>query len=472
MINYLKRKLKIPVALLVFSFIYILIIILSCDIPMFWDMSYITRISNLIYDNHFTAFIFPETDNGATPLYSIYIAVAWALFGKSLFVSHLAILPFVIGMVYQLNKLAKRFIDKKYFFILFFILLIEPTIATQTVIAGYDLVYCFLFLLGLNSIFENKRFLIALSVIFMPLLNLRGFSLVVTLFMIDWYINYPKYKNIKKLAYSTIAYFPSILFLIFWLIYHYKLTGWFAISGSREKYHHVNGFERMLRNIIYISWKIADFGRILLFLFIFLIFLFNKKTKDKKGVILFFIIIFSVIPYIIFFLPFSYPVSHRHFMVIYVIGVLAFVYFVSTLKKKSIRFALFTLTIISLLSGNFLLYPERFGNGWDSSLKVLPYFKIKNEFDKFIKKSDISPSLIGAKFPMDFDNYDCYLNNNHSVFTSLDTMPVNKLTYIVQSNISNTFTPDEINTLNNNWILVKEIRSWPVYIKFFKNPEK
>ena len=472
MLDFMLKKLKILVALLVFSVIYTLIIIIFRDIPMFWDMSYISQISNLIYDNHFTSFIFSVTDNGATPIYSIYLASLWAVFGKSLLVSHLAILPFVIGMLYQLYKLAERFIEKKYFYILFLILLIEPTIATQTIIAGYDIVYCYLFLLGLNSIFDNKRFLIALSVIFMPLLNLRGFSLVIALFIIDWYINYHKYKNIKKLAFSTIAYLPSILLLIFWLLYHYKLTGWFAISGNREKYHNINGLERMLRNIIYISWKIADFGRVLLFLFIFLIFLKNKKTKDNKGKTLFYIIILTVIPYIIFFLPFSYPVSHRHFMVIYVISVLAFVYFVSILKKKSLRNVLFTLTIISLLSGNFILYPERFGNGWDSSLKVLPYFKMKKEFDDYLKRSGISPSLIGTKFPMDFDNYDCYLNNNHYVFASLDTITFNKISYVTQSNISNTFTPDEINELNNNWILIKEIRSWPVYIKLFKNPEK
>lgn len=446
---------------------------MSINIPMFWDMNYIAWISNLIYDNHFSAFIFPVIDgNGAMPLYSLYLAALWAVFGKSLLISHLAVLPFVIGMVYQFYKLAKRFIYKKYIFISFLILLIEPTIITQTIIAGYDLVYCFLFLLGLNSVFENKRYLISLSVIVIPIMNLRGFSLVISLFMIDWYIHYPIYTSIKKIVRSTIAYLPSLLLLIFWLIYHYKLTGWFAISSSNEKYHHLNGLEGMFRNFVYISWKIMDFGRVILFLFIFIIFFKNIKLKDNKSKSLFFIMLFSVLPYVFFFLPFSYPVSHRHFMIIYIISVLAFVYFVSTLKQKLFRIVFFTLTVISLLTGNFWLYPERFGNGWDASLKVLPYFKLEKEFDNFVKKSKISSSEIGTEFPMNSDLYDKDLSGEHFCFTDLDIKPFNDFRYIVQSNICNTFTPEELQKLNNKWILVKEVRSWQVYIKLFKNPEK
>jgi len=122
--------------------------------------------------------------------------------------------------------------------------------------------------------------------------------------------------------------------------------------------------------------------------------------------------------------------------------------------------------------GNFIIYPERFGNGWDSSLKTLPYFNLKKQFDNYLVSSNINPMMVGVKFPMDFDNYDCYLNGEHLAFVDMDKKPYTEMPYIVQSNISNTFTPEEIQTLNGKWKLVKEIRAWPVYIKLFKNPEK
>jgi hypothetical protein len=438
---------------------------------MFWDMGYVSRVSNFIYDTHFSSIIFPATDNGTPPLYSLYLATLWIVFGKSLLVCHLAILPFVIGVIYQFYKLAIKFIKKKYIPFAFLVLLVEPTFSTQTLLAGYDIVFCFLFLAGLNSIFGNNRKLLALSMLSMPVLSSRGFSLVASLFIVDLYINHSEYINMKKFIKSTLVYLPAFLLFITWLICHYRITGWFAVSGNREKLHHLNGLGGMLRNFIYILWKIIDFGRVMLFLFIFLLFFISLKTKDTKGANLFFILIFSVLPYILFFLPFSYPVSHRYFMITYLTGILTFVYFVGSLKLKMIRVIILTLTVISLLAGNFWIYPERFGNGWDSSLKVMPYFKLKEKFDSYIKTSKINQGEIGANFPMNFDNYDTRLSGEHFQFTDIDKKPFNKFRYIVQSNICNTFTPEEIDNLKTRWILDKEFYSCRVYIKLYKNPD-
>jgi hypothetical protein len=80
--------------------------------------------------------------------------------------------------------------------------------------------------------------------------------------------------------------------------------------------------------------------------------------------------------------------------------------------------------------------------------------------------------IIGSKFPLDFDNYDCNLNDRNFSFVDLDKKAFRDIQYVVQSNISNTFTPEEIETLNSKWKLIKELRAWPVYIKLFKNPNK
>ncbi|NTW34073.1 MAG: hypothetical protein HGB12_15895, partial [Bacteroidetes bacterium] len=276
--NYLNNTHAI---LFAFIALYTLIILISASIPMFWDMEYISKISNHIYDNNFSSLIFSDTDSGATPLYSTYLAVLWVIFGKSLFVNHIAILPFVTGILFQYYKLANRFLDKKYVVFSFIILLLEPTITSQTILAGYDLVFCFLFLFGLNSVFDNNRYKIALSVIAMPLLNSRGFSLVCSIFLIDFYINSAGYSNIKKFLKNIAAYLPAIIFLIVWLLYHYMSTGWFIVSGSRERFHHISGLEEIFRNLIYIAWKINDFGRVVIYFVIFI--LAYKVIKSNKS---------------------------------------------------------------------------------------------------------------------------------------------------------------------------------------------
>ena len=462
---------KSHTAFLIFLFCYLVIFLLCIKVPMFWDMSYISRISNLIYDNHFSIFIFDVTDNGATPIYSIYVAILWKIFGKSLFVSHLAILPFTIGILFYFYKISKRFIDKKFIPIALLLLLIEQTIITQTIMAGDDLVYCFLFLLGLNSVFENKRFLIALSMLIIPILNLRGFSIVLSLLLIDFYINVLNNSSIKKISKIIFTYIPTLAILLIWLLYHYYITGWYAVSGSRDKYHHLNGLNIIARNIIYITWKIIDFGRIISIFFIVLFYFIAQKKKDKTGIKLFLLILFSVLPYLLFFISFTYPVSHRHFMITYILGIIFFTYGLNYIKLKSTRIIILIFTSASLIFGNFIIYPERFGNGWDSSLKMLPYFNLKEQLDNYIEISNIAPASVGTKFPMDFDNYDCNLKNKHFKFSELDNEPFDKMHYIVQSNICNTFTPEEIEKLNSKWILVKEFHSCQIYFKLFKNPD-
>ena len=463
---------KIPVVILVFSFLYLLIVLFSSSFPMFWDMGYVSRISNLIYENHFSSVIFSNADNGTPPLYSLYLAGVWAVLGTSLMSCHLAILPFVLATVYQFYNFAKRFFSGLTIYFALALLLIEPTMATQTILAGCDIVVCFLFLCALNCIMDNKRLWLAIAMMFLPLLNSRGFSYVVALFLIDIFINRSEYSGIKKIFTGIVPYLPAFFLCLGWLFYHYRVAGWIAVSDGRETFHHVKNLTGILRNFTFILWKIVDFGRISLYLFLVFVFFKFWKVNDRAGRQLFIILLFTILPYIIFFLPLSYPVSHRYFMVTNMIAIVLFAYSIGFIKIRIVRYVISVAIVISLLAGNFIQYPERFGNGWDSSLKVIPFFNLKEQLDQYLTASHIAPADVGAEFPMNFDRHDCNPASDHFKFTDLDTKPFNYFPYIVQSNICNTFTPAEIAALNGRWQLVTELRSWPVYIKLFKNPVK
>ncbi|HNW97012.1 MAG TPA: hypothetical protein PKK00_01210 [Bacteroidales bacterium] len=462
---------KIPSIVIIFSFLYFFVILISLNIPMFWDMANISWLSNLIYDNHFSNFIFPDvdTDQGAMPLYSVYIAVLWKIFGKSLWVCHAAILPFVIGMVFQFYKLASRFIEKKYLWVALLLLFIEPTLFTQVFLAGNDLVFCFLFLLGVNSAIDNRKILLLLAIAFIPVLRLRGFTFVFSILLIDWYMNHTNYKGfIDFILKRFYIYVTPLIVLLIWFFYHYYSTGWVFINDDNKGYHQIAGLERMFRNLIYIAWKVFDFGRIFLFIPVLFFFIFRKKN-DANGNQLFFILLFTIIPYLIFFVPMLYPVSHRHFMTTYIVGIILFVYYIGTIKIYFQKF-IFPLIILIFISGNFWIYPERYGNGWDASMKVYPYFSLKNKFDDYIKGSGINSYSVGAKAPMDFDLYNTNMQSEKFGYKYIENELLENYKYVVQSNICNTFTPDEMNELNKNWIIEKEFYSWPLYIKLFKNP--
>lgn len=450
------------------SLVYFLIVLFSCKLPMFWDMSYITQISNIIYDSNFTVYYSEIIDNGSSPIYSIFQALIWSLFGRSLPVTHFTLLPFLIGIIYQFRLLAKRFINEKYLVWAFLFLVIEPTLLTQTVIAGYDLIICFLFLLALNGIFQNKKWMILLPAIFIPLINIRGFSMVISIFLIDVFFNKQNFRSFGSFLKNTVPYMVSLVLLVLWMCYHYYLTGWFFQSHLRGSLHQFVGFEGMVKNLFYNFWKLLDFGRVFMFIMIVIL---SIKIKMKENS-LFMILLISLMVHLVFFLPFAYPVSHRHFMHLYPIMILLFCSLVSALKIKWQRITVLVLAALFLVSGNLWMYPERYGNGWDSSLKSLSYYKQKELLDVFIKSQNISPAMVGTKWPMNFDDYDTKLDNTHFMFSDIENFPLKNFEYIIQSNISNNFTAEEIKELNSEWILEKRFFSWPVYINLFKNPVK
>lgn len=459
---------KIPVQVLVFSFLSLLLTIISRTIPMFWDMSNITWAGDLIYDSNFGSFIFPnaDIDQGAAPVYSTYLALLWKLFGRSLAVSHYAIAPFVIGIIFQFYTFSIKFITQKQTWLALLLLFIEPTILTQAYLAGVDLVFCFLFLLGVNSAIENRKILLSLAVLFILLLRLRGFTIFISVFMIDYYLNHGSFGNFRNfIRQRFLVYFIPILILAIWFAVHYYHTGWILISDNVKGFHTWAGTERILRNLFYILWKICDFGRIFLVAVIVILFLRTPKNETGKKMIV--LMLLTIIPYVVFFAPLTYPVSHRHFMITYFICITAFVFFINTLKKKHCVI-ISSVIILGLATGNSWIYPERFGNGWDSSMKVYPYFQLKNNLDNYIKTSGIDPSTVGAKAPMDFDLHYSKLDSEHFGYRYIKNESISNFSYVVQSNICNTFTPAELNELNKQWSLEKEWKSWPVYIKFFR----
>lgn len=100
------------------------------------------------YENNFRSFILPaQIDTGHVPLLAMYIAKIWQFFGKSLVVAHFAMLPFLLGIVYQVYVLAKRFIGTSYVLVLtMLMMLIDPTFLSQAAMISPDIVLLFVFI--------------------------------------------------------------------------------------------------------------------------------------------------------------------------------------------------------------------------------------------------------------------------------------------------------------------------------------
>ena len=137
-----------------------------------------------------------------------------------------------------------------------------------------------------------------------------------------------------------------------------------------------------------------------------------------------------------------------------------------------LQYLMIILFSIALITGNFWLYGGGFSNGWDSSLKVLPYFNLKTDMDDFVKEQKINPEEVRTKFPLYHDRNHTYLTNEDFHYTEMLSDSLGKFNYVLFSNLSNQFTVAEKAKLNSTWILWKELSQGEVYLRLFKNPNQ
>ena len=456
---------------LVFAFIFfIALTLLSINIPFFWDGIFFLKTANFFYNTSYSTLIPPiDFDTGNFPLFGIYLSAFWKFFGKSLLVSHIAILPFLLGIAFEYYRLAKRYIPKNLIFLSIIFLCIEPTFITQSIIVAYDIILVYFYLLSLNLILQNKTKFLWLALIFLAFSSMRGIVAEVSLFL--FFILNSKI-SIEKLQTKKIfiAFFTSLVFLCIWTFYHFIKTDWAIFSPQRRETHEeIVGFGMFFRQIIFSIWKLADFGRIFLLIFILLmVFIcYRKRNISKKTKEVLLIISIPTIVFILFFSLFSNPIGHRYFLVPILLLLIGVSHFLSKIENSKIRVTLFSLLSILLITGNFWIYPEKYGNGWDCSLKILPYFEIHRDFVNYVEMKKIDPQKIGTGFPLFNDYKFSYLQPESYAFADKNIKHIENFDYILQSNICNDFSEKEIEDLRNKWKLEKEFRKCQIYFRFY-----
>ena len=132
----------------------------------FWDTIQLASQHALFFYNntHFSTFLLPdEMDSGHPPTFGFYLALVWRIFGKSLEISHLAILPFLLGIVWQAWKLGEKIVGEGWALLFLLLLTVCPVVAGQAVLVSPDIVLLLFFLMALNGIFNTINFQINTS---------------------------------------------------------------------------------------------------------------------------------------------------------------------------------------------------------------------------------------------------------------------------------------------------------------------
>lgn len=441
----------------------ILLNVFSWHLPFFWDTILTSTITQHFYEHGFQGFITPaQLDAGHPPLFYIYVTYFYHLFGKNLFAAHLSMLPFTILGIISFIQLLQHFLFSKqqqiFGVVLFFAI---PAVITQNTLVSYDAVLLSLYLAALVSYFKNRKILFSIVLIGMLGVSLRGLFCVVSLSVTIYFL---QRRNFTSWFKWNVLLVPSIVLAVSWYLYHYSQTGWLFATKAEgwTKQRGLADAMGLFKNGISIARCFFDLGIVILSFLSLFYFLQNKKVDNYTLLWLIPAIIFSIA-----FLPFTNPINHRYFLIVYVLMLLPVIQFLS---NRRILYSV--LAVFILLLGHLQIYPVPISNGWDCTLAHISYFKCREKTNfllehhtRFINKR------IGTVFPMNTSLYQTNMIIDSATILNVNGKSIDSIQYVLFSNIGNDFSNEQIKTLKS-WKEQYNIKSGLVNMILYQNPKK
>lgn len=456
------------------SILSILIVLVSLNIGIFWDnVLFASKIGGFLFENGALKWhLIPvEIDAGHPPFLATLLTFGWTLFGKSLSVSHWIMLPFIFGLLWQIDSFVTFFVKKKSLQIGAFLLVIaDPTLLSQLLLVSPEVIQLFFFFIALNGLLRNHLFLKIIGLSFLGIVSYRGMMLCGGIFIIDFLIHVLIRKKgvrsffAKRIIWTyLVAATPAIMYLIWRLV----TKGWIS-SHPLENWGNAWGFStfkeffsNLLRNILVLGQRFTDFGRIIPILFILTTIFIKRKSIEWKQINLLLIIFFfsTIIIYITSLLIMN-PMGHRYYIPSYLcLGLISFV----LINKYKIKKIIYAGLLSSLLLGNTIVYSDSFSQGWDASLAHLPYWDLRKNAIEYMDDKQIDISKTASFFPnyTSIDNVD--LNGDIRSFIGFSGIE----TYVFYSNVYN-LSDEHLKILSQEYHIIKSFEKCNVRIELMQ----
>jgi hypothetical protein len=460
---------------LLFILFGVCIFFISNTNGMFWDnILFSSKMGNHLYLNSIFDWTIPDQfDPGHPPFLGFLLAISWKILGHTLWAAHLLMLPFTIGVFYQLFKFISYFIEDQKSKILAFLLIIaDPTLSTQFVIVNPEVIIVFFFFLAINGILFNNKITKFIGLLLLSIVSFRSMMLFGGVFLFDvlnkHFIERKNLKlilNLKFLLFYFLSCLPGFIFVCWrlltkgWLQTHPN-SPWAGLWGFAD-------LKTFFKNCLLIVHRYVDFGRIFIFLFITISFVFFGKkiiaTTKNKQILL--IALSSVIFIIIVSLLSTNTFGHRYFIVSYIgFILLAFIILQHFYKSKKI---LFSLLFVGLISGNLWVYPREMSQGWDATLAHIPYHALRIEAIDYLNKEKIDIEKVASFFPnlTTLDNID--FSTDQRTFLKFNA----KNKYVFYSNVYN-LTDKQYEILDTNYSVLKEFNKNNITVLIYILKEK
>ena len=453
--------------------IFIILAVLCRNHIFFWDTYQLCgKQSWALYEHGLFNWILPaEIDSGHPPLFGLYHAALWKLFTPSLVISHLAMIPFLCGIVYYFHKIGTQLLNATSAIFLLPFLLVDPVFMGQAVLVSPDLVLIFFMLMTVYGLLKKSSKHIWIGALGLGMISMRGMMVLAALMLYDFFVE-NKDKSISERIYAMTLYAPAVISVLAFLVFHYAQTGWFGHhkdSSWAESFEYVDG-SGFVKNVAVYIWRMLDFGRVFLIApLLFMLWMIRKGKLDTGLQKILPMLLCMVIVLTPVLLVHKGLLLHRYMLPIFLLLSILFWYLLFSIGinfPKRIFKTMLGMAFIGLLTGNLWVYPKKISQAWDATLGHIPYYHLRDKMNDFVAEQEIPIEEVGTAFPNigELRNFDPSLNSEGYKAYNLETD-----NYIYYSNIYNDFSDAEIDALESEeWMEIKKFQFYPVCMILYK----
>lgn len=449
--------------------------------PFFWDTVQLASKHAHHFYTHGLQWqpLTAEIDSGHPPVFGYYLAVVWTFFGKTLLLSHLAMLPFLLLHVWLLWQIGRQITTDKWGAFLPLLVLADPVYLGQSVMVSPDIVLITSFLAAILGVWRRQSWLIVLGTFGMCAISMRGMMTAAA--VLTWAAGLPFLKdfNFRKLLTTAWPFLPGFAFAAWFLCWHWQATGWVGYHAGSPW---AGAFQRVgasgvARNVAIVGWRWLDFGRVGEW-GVCLGILFSLRKQLKSGIRcmthtplavlpLFICLLFFLLPSAVLYQNLS---AHRYFLpAYYTFHLLVFQWIVQwPVQQKKIKAWLLGGIVVCLASGNCWIYPKGVSMDWDSTLAHLPYHGLRAEALAFLEEQSIEFSQVGSAFPNLNTGENLLLNGDERKFSKLDLA---SNAYVLASNVFNDISLEDYTALADNWELIWQKKQAGVCMEIYRRKE-
>lgn len=446
-----------------------LVKLLFSDTCFFWDsISLISVPANYLYETKFSSLLYPPEINITLATFpQVYTALVWLLFGKNLFVTHLAYSLFVVIFLYQLYRFCGRFVSKEFIPFVYLFVLLDTTISTQVLLLTPDLFLLVFSLWSLNNLYSKKNIQVLFSLFMLATVSDRGMILSGILMLFHFFLHASQEKSfLVVLKKYTWVYIPSICFFLFVVLLQKVCSGYFFVNTADTSpwgnHWQFVDFSAFLKNIVVVFLRCFENGHFVVLSIFSIIFFLKRKTIVYEKSLLLLCGIF-VLVMLLCTLPFCNPINTRYFAFLFLVfSVFLSKVLVNVLLPKSAKILFVILLFVNVMS-NFIVYPEKMAQSWDSSFAHFPYYELRNEVKTFFDNKNIDYSEVGSAFPLLHSIKDTELIEDDRCFSSID---FEKNGFVVYTNISN--LDDEIIDRIKKYPCIKSFQKNGIFMRVYK----